>query len=209
MSTCLIISGGFCDHINLTEDVDFIIACDAGYDNALSNKLKPDLIIGDFDSYDGDINATHGDIPVMDFPVRKDDSDTMLAIKYAVNHGYDKILISCALGGRMDHTIANVQALNYIASKGLQGTLISDTESMYGLYPGKYTFPRKDNKSFSLFAMGGKVTGINISGSKFDVTDVTLYYYDPMGLSNGWVSDEITLSFASGTLLAIESYIPD
>ncbi len=205
MSTCLIISGGHCDHIKVNEEVNFIIACDAGYDNALRNNLKPDLIIGDFDSYNGDIETSRGDIPVLTFPVRKDDSDTMLAVKYATHHGYDRIIITCALGGRMDHLVANLQALSYIASKKCMGILISDSECMYSLFPGAYSFPKKNNSSFSLFAMTNDVQGISISGSKYDVTGVTLHHNDPMGLSNGWASDEINVSFVSGTLLAIES----
>lgn len=209
MSTCLIVSGGSFNHFEKNSEIDFIIACDAGYDNSLRNKLKPDLIIGDFDSYKGDINTACNDIPVLSFPVRKDDSDTMLAVKYATHHGYDRILITCALGGRMDHTIANLQALNYIASKGLEGQIISETETLYALHPGSYSFSRKESHSLSLFASGGDVHGISISGSKYDVTDLTLQSNDPMGLSNGWLADVISISFTSGTLIAVESYIPD
>lgn len=207
MSTCLIISGGSFHPIKTTIEADYIIACDAGYDNAIRNNLIPDLIIGDFDSYNGNISESAGNIPVLSFPVRKDDSDTMLAVKYAYHHGYNKIVIACALGGRMDHTVANLQALNYIASKGIEGLLISDTENMYALHPGKHLFPRKPHRSLSLFATCGKVRGITITGSKYDVTDVTLLPTDPMGLSNDWVEDEITVSYAEGILLAIESSI--
>jgi len=208
MRTCLIVSGGDINHINNSEKYDFVIACDAGYDNCLRNKLKPDLIIGDFDSYPGNIDEDNKGIKLMKYPVKKDDSDTMLAVKYAIDGGYEKIVITCALGGRLDHTMANIQALTYISDHGLSCELFSDTELITVVSAGIHTFPRLPGHSLSLFALTNEVKGINISGSKYNVTGVTLYKNDPMGLSNEWVSDTVCVSFTEGTLLVIQSAVP-
>ena len=107
--TALIISGGDYSPIdNLS--FDCVIACDRGYLHARKMGIRPDLIIGDFDS------APFPDVsvPVESYPARKDDTDTMLAVKHGLLKGFDRFVILGALGGRLDHTIANLSVLEYL-----------------------------------------------------------------------------------------------
>ena len=84
MNTCLIISGGEFAPLPLDLKYDYVIACDHGYDYAIRLGITPDLIIGDFDSCDTDVTSIN-EIPVETFPVAKDDTDTMLAVKCAIS----------------------------------------------------------------------------------------------------------------------------
>ena len=115
MKTALIVSGGDFSSPDLDLKYDILIACDKGYGYAKNMRLTPDVVIGDFDSFTGVIDP---DIKVLRYPIEKDDTDTMLAVKYALNEGCDRIVICSALGGRMDHTIANIQSMAYAASHG-------------------------------------------------------------------------------------------
>ena len=109
----LIISGG--DYSPLPDAVfDRVIACDRGYLHARRMGIQPDLIIGDFDS----APVPEGEVPVERFSSRKDDTDTMLAVKKALSMGSGEILIACAFGGRLDHTVANIQSGAFIAGQG-------------------------------------------------------------------------------------------
>ena len=85
---CAIISGGQADDLAGIRDADFIIACDRGYAYAKEAGIRPDLLVGDFDSYKGERDKR---VPVLDLPVEKDDTDTMAAVRWAVSEGFSEI----------------------------------------------------------------------------------------------------------------------
>ena len=102
---------------------DLIIGADRGYFTLVENGIMPDLAIGDFDSYTGEINCEN----VIKFPVKKDDTDSALAVKYAVEKGYKSIVIFGAIGGMLDHTIANI---SLIEKKNKKGRLVALTKAL-------------------------------------------------------------------------------
>ena len=206
MKSCLIISGG--DFAPLPENLeyDYVIACDHGYDHALKLGIEPNLILGDFDSCDFD-KETVKDIPVETYPVCKDDTDTMLAVKKALSLGYRNIVIVCALGSRFDHSLANIQSMAYIAEHGGECELFGKGEQLKSLCNGSIELPKKENYSLSLFSLTDKCEGISIKGSEYDCEDVTLTNTFPLGVSNKWKDDVVTVSVRSGILLTVESYM--
>ena len=114
---CAIISGGEFSPFDGIENADFIIACDKGYEHAKSQNITPSLIIGDFDSFSG---ALPSEIKRITLPCEKDETDTMAAINYATSQGFNKILLLCALGGRLDHLLGNLQSAAYAAKNGAE-----------------------------------------------------------------------------------------
>lgn len=204
MSTCLIISGG--DFSPLPENItyDFSIACDHGYDHSRRLKIKPDLIVGDFDSCCSEVSEFE-DIPVQTFPARKDDSDTMLAVRYALSAGYKHVIISCALGGRLDHTLANIQSMAFVASHGGMCELVSTSEYLRTFTGGLISLPRRDGYSLSIYALSDKCTHVTISGSAYDCEDITITNTFPLGLSNYWKADSVTVKMSEGLMLIVES----
>ena len=118
---CAIISGGEADDLTGISDADFIIACDRGYAYAKAAGIRPDLLVGDFDSYTGALDKT---VPVLDLPVEKDDTDTMAAVRWAVSEGFSELRLYCALGGRLDHLMGNIQALSFACAHGLRASLL-------------------------------------------------------------------------------------
>lgn len=200
---CLIISGG--DFSELPEDfcgARFVIACDRGYEYAHRYPLTPSLIIGDFDSTDSpeDVN-----LPILRFPSEKDDTDTMLAVKYALEHGYDDIGICCAFGGRMDHTFANIQTAAYIVSHGGTAHLYGENTVVAAFTHGSMIFPRREGWSLSVFAVSERCGGVSIKGTKYEVEGAELTSDFPLGVSNTWAEDKAEISVENGILMVIQS----
>ena len=200
--TCLIISGG--DFSPLPADMasfDYVIACDRGYQYAQRLGLTPDVIIGDFDSS----SRPDTEIPVYIHPVMKDDTDTMLAVRHALEKGFKEIFVCCALGGRLDHAFANIQSLAFAAEAGAIARIISD-DTLITVFPGSsMTFPRREGWSFSCFALSDICKGVAIQGAKFECSRSNITNRFPIGVSNVWAEDEISVSCDAGILMVIES----
>jgi len=210
MKQALIISGGDFDPSTLKKEYDYIIACDKGYNYALHLNLIPDVVIGDFDSSSLSFiekSVENTKTQILSFPIRKDDTDTMLAIKHALDLGYQNIHIICGLGLRMDHTISNIQSMHYVASHGGMCEMDSSREYFRTITPedGLVPIEKKDNFSLSLFALSDKVSQVSINGTSYDcVTDLTNSF--PLGHGNHFVSDTASISIKEGVLLVVLSH---
>ncbi|MBO4354540.1 MAG: thiamine diphosphokinase [Clostridia bacterium] len=175
---------------------DAVICADASLDAAKSAGLTPDVVIGDFD---------HGTKPdfekIIEVPCEKDDTDTMLCVKHAIASGASDIFIAGGIGGRLDHTIANVQTLAYADSKGVRAVL-ADKNNEATVVTGNAAF-KKRSGYFSLFAYGGKCVGVTLKGTKYTLDDATLRTSFPLGVSNEITADEATLEIREGTALVV------
>ena len=202
---CTIFTGGEIEDLSFIDvqkvNGTFIICADSGYSYAKKLGLNPDVVIGDYDSlgFIPDLNNE-----VFTFPKEKDDTDLMLAIKEALNRGYQNIEIYGALGGRFDHTFGNIQALAYICSEGGKGRIITEREEMTILDPCECTIKNKEGYSLSLFAYSDVVENYCINGVKYE-TKTNLLNSFPLGISNEILGDKATLSFTKGQLLIIRS----
>ena len=209
---CLIIAGGEYTHLPPEwSEVPYVIACDRGYEYATRMGLDPDIIIGDFDSspYPSDSSA-----PVIKLPVQKDDTDTMFAIKYAMEHGYKSIAICAALGGRFDHSFSNIQSAMWVVRHGGECTLAGADGTMISVFAGGgdspvsdsvHLFKKREDFSFSVFSLTESSTGVTIRGSGYDGEEFALTSDFPLGVSNHWEADFIEVSAVDGILMAVES----
>ena len=208
MKKCAIFSGGEIkdlSSVEITHLKDFlIISADAGYLYAQKLGITTDIIVGDFD--------TLGYVPknvdeVLRHIPEKDDTDTMLAIKTALARDCKYIEIYGALGGRLDHSFANIQALSYIKSHGADGKIISDNEVIMLLYNEKIKLQRKQNYSLSLFSYSDKCIGVTETGVKYPLDNYTLNSDFPLAVCNEIIDDFAQISVKSGKLLIIQSKI--
>lgn len=203
MKTCLIISGGsFCA---LTEEriYDYVIACDHGYEHAKQMGIVPDLVLGDFDSMAEP--PAEENVRILRYPVKKDDSDTMIAVKYALQEGFTHLILSCALGGRLDHMLANIQAMAYAAKRDCVAELYGEGEYIRTFTGGRIELPRRDGYVLSLFALSDSCVGLTVEGAVYNVSDSELTNTFPLGLSNGWKDDIVKITMEQGILLIVES----
>lgn len=203
---CLIVTGGeFC---GMPEELKeerpaYVIACDVGWRYAERLGLKPDLAVGDFDSA-----PAPEAVPVKRVPSRKDDTDTMLAVKEALAAGFREIVILCAFGGRLDHTLANLQGGAYAVSRGAGRVRLigADTEALViGPEACPLVLPRREDRSLSLFALSDRVEGLALKGTKYDGEGLALESRFPLGVSNHWTAPAAEISFRSGILLVLQS----
>ena len=205
-SLCLIVSGG--DYCGIPDDLaraDYVIACDHGWQHAQALGLVPDLIVGDFDSSP----CPDTGIPVWKMPSEKDDTDTMLAVRHALSQGYRDIAICCAFGGRLDHTLANIQSGAYIAArKGRARLLSSDTDALI-FTGGCESFPRRKGWSLSVFALSDRCSGITIQGTKYQCENGSLENAFPLGVSNVWTEEEAVIRVSEGILMVMQSRLRD
>lgn len=183
---------------------DFIICCDAGYTAAKRRGITPDLLIGDFDSYHEPLPDT---IETVRFPVEKDDTDSMLALREGLKRGYKQFVILFALGGRLDHTLANLQSLSFLEEHGASGMIVGPCDTVQLLTNGTLSIPRRDGYTFSIFAFCGAAMGVNLKGMQYPLHEATITEAFPIGLGNHIIEPVASVSVSNGTLLVVESKI--
>lgn len=203
MKSCWIFGGapvGKDFSVNPPDDA-YIIAADKGYLTVKQMGLIPDITLGDFDSMSRDIPK---ECEVISVDAEKDDTDTMLAVKFALTKGYTDITIVGALGGRLDHTLANIQTLAYIQERGGTGIIIGESDTVELLSKGSYAYPRNDEMYFSIFAYSPYAT-VTTTGTKYDITDYKLSSTFPLGVSNEIIGQECNLCVEDGQIIVIFS----
>lgn len=177
---------------------DLVIAADAGYRICQSLGLVPDLLLGDFDSMD-----QPADFPnVLRVPVEKDDTDTMLAIKTALERGCGTVHLYGATGGRrLDHTLANLQALLYLRRRGARGYL-HDNDFLWTVIENESLTIRRTVEwgLFSAFCLGDRAEGVDEEGFQYPLRDAVLMPDFPIGVSNHILEPSATVTVRRGAL---------
>ena len=200
---CLIIAGApDCFFPSNFKKADFIIACDGGYIHAMKAGIVPDLLVSDFDSFNGNLNPS---MEVMRAVPEKDDTDTLLALKEALHRGYDEIMIIGGLGGRMDHTLANLSLTAFAAEHGAICHLIDEHHQIFAIHNDSILVKRGYWKWISVFAADSEVRGVTLRGLKYPLQNAVLTNTFPIGVSNEFEENSAVVTAAQGTLLIVLS----
>ena len=199
MGSCIIFcAGGFCQLAQPIVESDLVIAADGGFRHTQSLQLTPQIILGDFDSL--------GYVPegASVFPVEKDDTDAMLAVRHGLSRGFDRFVLYGALDGpRLDHAVSNFQTLLFLADHDATGYLVGNHQIVTLVRNGSISFPGQCDGSISVFAFGGEARGVTLKGLYYPLTDGTLTPGFPLGVSNHFTGDPAAIQVADGTLLVI------
>ena len=163
---------------------DFVIYCDGGLNHEAGLGVKPDLIVGDFDSHKKP--KTH--IEVIELPKEKDDTDSIFALKEGVKRGFQSFLMIGALGKRFDHGFANVSALLMLNSLGLAGKIVDDYCEMEVV--SDEAFVSDEYPFFSLLNISGEETDISITHAKFPLEHKSIGCEYQYGVSNEVIPGE-------------------
>lgn len=189
---------------------DLLIAADAGLLWLRDRGIAPDLAVGDFDSA--------GFVPdgceVLRFPVKKDDTDSMLAVKEGFKRGFSHFVLYGCYGERPDHTFSNYQLLTFIARKGGTGMLCCGDFYAAVLRNGSIAFSDRAAGNFSLFSLTPRSTGLTVSGGLYELENGELCFDSSLGQSNAFVGKPVRVSVTDGTVLvfwqgdrsAVETY---
>ncbi len=178
---------------------DLVIAADGGYDLLKEKNINADILLGDFDSIEEIPEHKH----IIKHPVQKDDTDTFLAYKLAMEKGYRNFVILGGIGGRIDHTVANIRTLSDIAENGGRGFLVGDGAVLTTISNTKITFPESYSGYISVFASGKDADGVSIKGLKYCADNISLKSSISLGVSNEFVGERAEISVKDGNLLVI------
>ncbi len=183
---------------NFINDGDYIAAADKGYDKCIEAGIMPDICIGDFDSL-----KTEPLCEKIKFPEDKDETDTGLCLKYAIENGYKEVVIVGGLSGLLSHTCANLQQLCYAAKNNVN--LSIEDEKIYAsiVKNGTRGFEKRFSGRLSVFSAGDVCTGVTLKGVKFPLCGATIKNSFPIGVSNEFVENFAEISVGDGSLIVI------
>lgn len=207
---CYLVSAGdlTVDQIQIGAN-DMLIAVDGGYLYCKVLQLVPDLVVGDFDSIDDKIRLELSLMEeleperVVRLTSEKDDTDTLAALRIGLERGYRDFRIYGALGGRLEHTMANIQSLLFLKHNQATGYLM-DAETMITVICDESVRFQKDMEGFlSVFSLGDQAEGVTIKGMKYPLHQYLMKNDYPIGVSNEFIGEEGEVSVQKGSLLLI------
>ena len=183
---------------------DFVICADGGYDRAAAEHIEPAAILGDFDSINAVPRAAQG-TRVLGFPSEKDDTDTLLALKYGLEAGFRDFVVVGGLNGRFDHSFANLQTASHCLDRGGRIWLADATNKATLTDAEVFVLQPEEGFYFSLFSWTESCRGVRIENAKYDIRDIRLTQSFPLGVSNEFKEGPVTIRKESGRLLIVLS----
>lgn len=183
MKRCVIVAGADIQEYgwvkeHLSED-DFYVYCDCGLKHIEYLGYNPDLIVGDFDSY----QKPQTDIEIISLPSEKDDTDTFFAVKEMLRRGYEEFVLVGVFGNRFDHTMANISALLMLDTKGCKAIALDDY-SLMEVVSSKVAFVDDTFSYFSVINISGVSEGVSIKNAKYSLEEGTIECDYQYGVSN-------------------------
>lgn len=197
---CIVVGAGDFSEKNIeyTKN-DFIIAADGGLKHLEKINIKPNMVIGDFDSMAQSCNAEK----IVRLPREKDITDMSAAIEEGIKKGYTKFKIYGGTGGRTDHTIANIQKLAYLAQKGYEAELIGEKYIYRCISSGELCFDAENRGYISVFSFSDVSKGVFEKGLKYTLSDAELKNTEPLGVSNEFIGENASIAVREGILTVV------
>ena len=175
------------------------IAADGGLLNMLESGIFPDITVGDFDSL--------GYVPrygkVLVFPREKDDSDVAIAVKHGIDEGCTSFELHAVTGGRLDHTVANLQILTFLSKKGFPACIVDRAYTITAVTDATVRLCGGAGDTVSVFAFNGTAAGVTLRGFKYPLNDAQLFCDNPIGLSNELTDTDASITVKNGTLIIV------
>jgi thiamine pyrophosphokinase len=202
----------------LPVEADFVACADGGYAAAARAGVRVDIVIGDFDSLSaGQVcDIEKAGIPCVRHPAEKDDTDTMLCVKYGLAHGFENFAIVGGIGGDFGHTMANLQLLSFLTDMECAAEIVTGAERLL-MADGETVRVRGEPKSavplsfcgragarFSVLSYAERSSGVSIKNAKYELDGAVLTQSYPVGVSNEFANERpVTVSVRYGRLLVI------
>ncbi len=179
------------------KDGDIVIAADGGLKACEKFNIEPTYILGDFDSL--------GYVPDSDnvtrLPVEKDVTDMYQSAFTAFEKGYREIHLYGGVGGRPDHTYANIALVADLTKRGCRCFLVSDTYIITAVTDGGIDFGKEMRGTISVFSFDNEARGVSETGLKYTLDNAELTNDFPLGVSNSFVGENAHIGVENGTLI--------
>jgi len=188
-------------------DEDVVICVDGGAGNALAMGLQPRVVIGDMDSMEKELreHLEKEGCRFIEHPARKNETDSELAIRYALAEGATELVLLAALGGRIDHTLANVMLLAIPELSKVEARLVDGNQEVL-LTRDEITIEGVPGDVVSLLPISADVEGIHTAGLEYALHGETLKLGAARGVSNVLVAPRATISVERGLLLLVHHH---
>lgn len=189
---------------HLVRTDDWVIAADGGASVALKLGLQPRVVVGDLDSLPVRVRSRleKGGCQFVQRPAHKDETDTELAIQYALAHGADEIVLLGAAGGRLDHALANVFLLGMPALAKVRARIVAGRTEVWLLRGGHEQEIRGEHgDTVTLLPLGQDAVGITTTGLEWVLDDDTLPFGLARGVSNVMATDTARVVLREGLVL--------
>jgi thiamine pyrophosphokinase len=195
---------GIRDVVALRED-DFIVCADAGYIPAQRENIVPHALVGDFDS----LGKVPDDLPpkcrVLKVEREKNETDTFLCLQCGLDAGCSSFVVAGGIGGRLDHTVANLQLLFYAVRRGFSMWMMDKYNRVTAMEPGEMHIPRQEGFKLSVLAYAGRCEGVTLENVKYPLFDAVLTDDFPLGISNEFIGPEAVIRLKTGCLIVLLS----
>lgn len=171
--------------------------------------IAPQVIIGDMDSLAPELLKRYEErgSRIITYPADKDKTDTWLALEYALEREPEQVFIFGALGGRLDHTLANVSLLALAATRGIKARIIDEWCEVFLVNGnGEHTIDGEKGQTVSFLPFTTDATGIRLRGFEYPLDNGTMEIGRPYGISNCLAAERGAVSVRSGSLLAIRYF---
>lgn len=188
---------------------DCVIGIDRGLNFCYRNHIRPDYILGDFDSIDKEVLAyyeSQPDVSVKRYQPEKDATDTAIGMELAFKAGSDRIFLLGATGGRLDHYMGNLKTLITASRRNCQAWILDEQNAITLLSRSAELKKAEQFGTYiSFFSMGDCVKGLTLRGFKYPLTDYTMDNADGIGISNEIEAETASVTFSEGQVLMIMS----
>ncbi len=178
---------------------DLVIAADGGLEHLKGEGIQPDVLLGDFDSLPNVPEHKH---LIRHSPI-KDDTDMALAAKYGQEQGCNRFYLYGGLGGRLDHSLANIQLLAGLSHKGCEAYLIGEGVILTAITGERLSFGAANQGILSVFCMGDRALGVTEQGLKYSLEEAVLTGDRALGVSNEFIGEDSYIEVRQGTLLIL------
>jgi len=206
MNTCYIFGAAPIDDYRFIrlelDDSDVVICADGGYHHVLACGLQPDWVVGDFDSESAEVLLPN----TIRVKPEKDDTDMELAVAQGISLGYRTFVLYGALGGRLDHTVANLQLLASLTERGIQATLLDAQNEVTMLQNGTRTLTPNEYPYVSIFSHSSQSEGVTLTGFRYPLTEKTLHNTTGgLTVSNELAAPTASITVRRGMLLILRT----
>ncbi|MGL4914213.1 MAG: thiamine diphosphokinase [Romboutsia sp.] len=211
MKVCIILNGEIKNYKSIKNIIknnyDYIICADGGCNHAYNMEIIPDYIIGDLDSANENVIEYFKNYNVVfeEFPAKKNETDTELCIYLANKLGAINIDFIGALGGRVDHMIANICLLHGVKNMGITPRIISENEEIYIAIDEEISIDGFEGDTLSIIPVGGNANGVTLRGLEYPLKSYDMKYGLPLGISNVMLENRCYVEVISGSLLIIRN----
>lgn len=188
-------------------DDDLVVGVNGGARNALELGLKPQVVIGDMDSMETELRERLEEegCRFVEHPSRKDETDSELAVRYVLSQGATELILLAALGGRIDHTLANVMLLAIPELRPVSARLIDGNQEVL-LIRDKVLIEGHPGDKVSLLPLSGDAAGIETEGLEYPLRHGTLTFGAARGVSNVLTAPQASVQVERGLLLLVHHH---